>query len=189
MSENFDALVSANTKVLLRFDDAVDPYRDECGNTWTGTGSPRVYSYTGKFGGGLELNGFSQYVQMQDAIELGSRDFTIDGWLQTREEAEGAFVFYLTDRNMSSYLFRGDFDPVVIGLKTYPSGDTKQAWRLYYSQTANQFDRDSVTVRSHNAVGYVTRSENDEYEWHHFAIVYQRELQFISLFVDGSLVL
>lgn len=72
----------ANTVVLLKFDSSATV--DECGNTWTATGTPIVTATSitvaqAKFGKALYLNG-STYLQMAQPIVIGGQDFTIDFW-------------------------------------------------------------------------------------------------------------
>ena len=64
-------------KVLLHFNDTV--LKDECNNVWLNQGTSLLSDTVARFDKSLYLNG-SSYIKMQNSIELGGQDFTIDGW-------------------------------------------------------------------------------------------------------------
>ena len=86
-------------KVWLRFDDSDDPYKDECGYTFTAVGTAPPVSKTGAIGDGqaLQLSGTGGLTATTDFV-LGNNDFTIDGRLNfSSSSASYGAVFYLKD--------------------------------------------------------------------------------------------
>ena len=75
------------TKVMLHFDESAT--KDECGNTWTATGSPSLSSSPAKFGKALQLNGSSQYLETSNTFSIGSQDWTLDFWIYRNSSSNG----------------------------------------------------------------------------------------------------
>ena len=77
------ANAQARTIVMLHFDKS--PLTDECGGTWKAEGNPVISDVNPKTSAVsprnvLQLDGES-YLQKENGIILGGKDFTIDGWV------------------------------------------------------------------------------------------------------------
>lgn len=129
--------------------------------TFDGPGYPAALLIPGKVGQALHLNGVDQYLEIPAArrgVEMGSEDFTIEGWLRTRETRP---------RNI---IDKRDFPP--IGYLIF-----LQQGQLGF-QLSFGADRSDAVVRG--------RTINDG-AWHHFAVVARRlPPQPARIFIDGE---
>ena len=98
----------AFTKVLLHMDgaDASTTFTDESGKAWTAVGNAQIDTAQSKFGGAsLLLDGTGDYITTPDSadFDLGSGDFTVDGWVRLNAYVNGntyGFLFeQYTDAN------------------------------------------------------------------------------------------
>ena len=100
-------LKSGLSGALLHFNDTVT--NDECGNTWTTTGSPAISSTQSKFGGNsLYLDG-SSYIQSSatDVFNFVENDFTISCWVYPTTTNRGAVFAMSTDCRIGTDIFYG----------------------------------------------------------------------------------
>ena len=81
----------------LRGQDATNPLKDECGNTWVTVsgGKPTLTSTNAIAGTNLQGNGVYELndTAPSNPIFLGGQDFTIDGWLGDISNQTVAFHF------------------------------------------------------------------------------------------------
>lgn len=141
------------TKALLKFDSSVTA--DECGNTWTASGSPTISgvatlsSAQYKFGvKSLYLDG-SSYLKSSnvDAFNFGTGDFTIDWWC------------YLIAKNVSY--------PLIFSTQYAASGYGGLCVHYFNGQLALFMDNQSQRRYIGGSI-FGTLPLN---EWHHFAVV------------------
>lgn len=72
-------------KVWLRFNESATA--DECGNSWTTSGSPTISETNAIDGNALQLDG-SSYLKLPN-VTLGGQDFTIDCWFSATANTSG----------------------------------------------------------------------------------------------------
>lgn len=91
----------------LRGQDATNPLKDECGNTWiTTSGSkPTLTSTNAIAGTNLQVNGVYELndTAPSSPIYLGGQDFTIDGWLGDISNQTFAFHIWRTGESFGGY--------------------------------------------------------------------------------------
>ncbi|MBR1397843.1 MAG: hypothetical protein IJ563_09970 [Selenomonadaceae bacterium] len=151
---DYNSLNGGNVISMLHFNNSA--IRDEAGNSWSSYGTPAVVNVDFNFAPVLQLDGRS-YLQMDNGITLGGRDFTIDGW---------AFI----SSNSGSYARIFEFNTAVQSNK-----------RLILSRygTSNNID---FNVNTTNKIisGYIDRI-------FHFAYVYEHNKGLVSLYINGQL--
>lgn len=148
------------TKVLLHFTES--PTKDECRNTWTNSNAT-IGSSISKFGTALELNNGS-YIVMNDKIELGGQDFTIDFWGYMSSEVgywARFFELWYQERTENNNLIMGRYRVTENLGVNVPNNSS--------------FIQSSVVATYLNGV-------------HHFAYVYQHSGSVFKVYVDGKLV-
>ena len=86
---------------MLQFDESAT--KDECGNSWSATGSPSL-STNAKFGGNAISVDNDNYIQLEN-FYIGGKDFTIDYWayvtgiatLFSMKNGDSLFQYYYDD--------------------------------------------------------------------------------------------
>ena len=144
------------TKVLLHFDDDNEPFKDECGNTWTAYGSPTIGTTNAKFGKALTTSGNS-YLKLDGSITIGGKNFTIDCW---------------------NYVSSGNY-PAPFSLFAYDNNDTTEAINLFTYHS----DKDTGRICINKT--WVSLKADYRNALHHFALVYQHSLNLVTIYVDG----
>lgn len=153
------ANAQGRTITMLHF--STEPLRDECGGTWTSEGSPVISDVNPKTSAVsprpmLQLDGES-YLQKENGIIVGGKDFTIDGWVYMDSTcADWARIF--------------DFN-------TKEGGVENRILLCRHGRgpcfVVNNTLKDDL-------VGYID-------ELFHFACVYEHEKGTISLYMNGEL--
>lgn len=155
----YSASAYARTAVMLRLDKT--PIIDECGNSWTSEGACAISDVNPKTStvsprDALQFDGES-YLQMDNGIILGGKDFTIDGW---------AYV----DSTCGNFARIFEFNVA----------DLSEANRVLLCRV-------NSGVNLYVNAGRIISVDGLIDELFHFACVYEHEKGTVSLYINGEL--
>lgn len=148
-------ITKESLKVLLHFNNST--IKDECNNVWVNQGSTILSDSIAKFNKSLYLNG-SSFIKMQNAIELGGQDFTIDGW---------------TAMDSSTMVFGMLF-------AMFPDTTSNGAGRFFFGRYNNYDYFDIGLDNSDTAINF-----NPNNSLFHFAIVYNQSETTLKVYING----
>ena len=149
----------------LPFDNS--PSFDVMKNNWTVSGSPTISAVNAISGNALQLDG-SSYLKLSN-IQLGGKDFTIDGWFyvdSTTVPIGGLFCICNPDNNQCMVAVR----------KNVYGENGQDRINLWYSTTPTVSDGKGIgVVSSYVGVGELV----------HVALVYQYKEKNLRLWING----
>ena len=115
--------LSSALKVWLPFDKSVT--EDKCLNEWKVYGSPSIGATNAASGKALYLDGAS-YLQLENKITLGGKDFSIDGWVYMDSTTPAQACFVLLEKELGYPLLNiGKISsyPKRLGIGVNPTSD------------------------------------------------------------------
>jgi len=162
------------TKVLLTFDNDQSPFDDLGDNHWTAYGNPTVSADNAKFGKALRFNDKDQYLKMDEEIELGAQDFTVDGWFAVLGPSFNGTYRHIFGLDGEHFFTGMGWENHTINLRFFYSA-------LEFSvHLPDKTDSISKTAAAGHSVSTVTDNT-----FHHFAISYSNSLKKIFFSFDG----
>ena len=163
---------------LMHFDDPDDPWKDECGNTWTPKGNVTISSFDGAFGNCLYVSGKANNgLYGESPITVGKRDFTIDFIAKITDSSSAWGSLFCLNPKLGENL-----------METYRPGDIAMG---RYNRTKNlSINLNDMSGKSMIcASGYdYTFTNVNLFETHHYALVYQHKQSLAHMFIDGNLI-
>ena len=155
-----------NLKVWLPFDESTT--LDKCGNTWTTYGTPSISDTNAINGKALQLDG-SSYLRTEN-IELGGRDFAIDGWLYMNSTTPAQACIVLLEKEQGYPLLhigKVSTNPKRLSIGVNPASDVS-------------------TERSDSS--YLTTMTNTEVvnKRVHFELDYHFSEQLLEVYINGA---
>ena len=150
------------TKVMLHFDDDSDPWKDECGNTWTITGSPTLTSDNAVLGKALtgdKKNG----ILIEKTLIEANRDVSVDAYVTVNVPTNVSGLYYPI-----TLLFNDDKVSFAAFLIEHLSS------KLQVGSVYEYFPKGSVQIgeRHHFAWSY-THNDKIHYFWVHKTIEHE----------------
>ena len=136
-------------KTYLPFD--TSPTEDLCGNKWISFYEPEIKNKS------LQTDGLN-YLQMEDTITLGGKDFTIHGW------------FNITNRTQSYH-----------SIFTLWTTDTSDIGRIALETKDLSTQLQFVCFGSINNTNATATNQ----VWHHFAVTYNHQSKLVCVYIDG----
>ena len=179
----------AFTLALLHFDDANDPYKDECGNTWTGYGNtstpelPFTTDFHAVYGNSCITfnNNKKQAIVLSNPdgslLEFGGEDFTIDMWVYSNGNVPvGARIFSIYNTSSKG-----------ISLSNRYSSTTNAVYPVLYGNSLSEADTSTDTTFAGGRFSYYNTYLCGRKV--HMAVVYYYHQKCLVYYQDGKAVL